>query len=177
MKSNIKLFQCFQTAISFQNLTIFKILELWEVWCSSIVEDRLIWPHSGSTKKTMLSVTLRILIDLITIRMLLMIAKRFLYFTMDVKVFRSAQQKKMKKFTINLKKTSVQMMNQMNMDPTSQTKVKPNKNLKNWKIVKKMEKRTQRMMKKVKNVMRMVMQLKKLDRKDKLSLELLTTES
>jgi len=79
----------------------------------------------------MLSVTLRILIDLITIRMLLMIAKRFLYFTMDVKVFRSAQQKKMKKFTINLKKTSVQMMNQMNMDPTSQTKVKPNKNLKN----------------------------------------------
>jgi len=79
----------------------------------------------------MLSVTLRILIDLITIRMLLMIAKRFLYFTMDVKVFRSAQQKKMKKFTINLKRTSVQMMNQMNMDPTSQTKVKPNKNLKN----------------------------------------------
>lgn len=97
---------------------------------------------------------------------------------MDVKVLRSAQQKKMKKFTINLRKTSAQMKNLMNMVPKSQTWVRLNESLKNLNKVK-MEIRTQKkmMMKMMKSAMKMATESKKLDRKDKLNPQSLTTES
>ena len=180
MKSNTKLFRPFQTAISFQSLTISTIPNTLEVCSSSIAEDKSIWPLSGSTKKIMSSATSLILTDLITTKMLLMIARRFLSCMMDVKVLRSAQQKKMKPFTINLKKTSVQMKNQMNMDPTFQTWARLNKNWKNWNKVKTAKRTQRKMMTKMKKLTRTATELRilrKLDRKDKLSQELLTTES
>lgn len=47
-----------------------------------------------------------------------MIAKRFLFYMMDVKAFKNAQLKKMKRFTINLDKMLAQMKSLTNMDLT-----------------------------------------------------------